>query len=346
MSTLESDSGFANDDIHLLESGNFADATIVCGDRTWKVHKLILGSRCKWFQIAFYGKMSEALSGKITLEEQDPELIDILLRFIYAKDINIAKLRDGKDIPALCIQLSRLGDFFQLHELQKKAMIEIKAHINNTLAFLDPVVRKCGERPPESLAEILGVVKEAYQDPCNDEISETLRRFVCKNKHRIFRFKDAVNLLDEIPEMAQDLTMSYITDDIASNMRKPIYHLGLPVLKAVCDTKFLYEANGSNLGPGAVATMPCLLYPVIGNAHSIFTPIDPKTERTIDSIRWITPDVSSVIQMTSNPESDTVWVRMKRSPGQIEVLHVRFDNSKVREFTSNAMTEPILESNK
>lgn len=45
-------------DTQLFESGNFADATIVCGDRTWKVHKLILSSRCKWFKAAFYGNMA------------------------------------------------------------------------------------------------------------------------------------------------------------------------------------------------------------------------------------------------------------------------------------------------
>lgn len=53
------DSGsLATSDIRLFETGNFADATIVCGDRTWKVHKLILSSRCKWFKAAFYGKLA------------------------------------------------------------------------------------------------------------------------------------------------------------------------------------------------------------------------------------------------------------------------------------------------
>lgn len=48
----------ATADIRLFESGIFADATVVCGDRTWKVHKVIVGSRCKWFRGAFYGKLA------------------------------------------------------------------------------------------------------------------------------------------------------------------------------------------------------------------------------------------------------------------------------------------------
>lgn len=54
----------ANADISLFGTGNFADATIVCGDRTWKVHRAILSSRCKWFKAAFFGNLE--VSFKIT----------------------------------------------------------------------------------------------------------------------------------------------------------------------------------------------------------------------------------------------------------------------------------------
>jgi hypothetical protein len=37
----------------LLESGLFADATVVCLKRQWKVHKTILCTRNKWFEKAF-----------------------------------------------------------------------------------------------------------------------------------------------------------------------------------------------------------------------------------------------------------------------------------------------------
>lgn len=41
-------------DLALLESGLFADAAITCGDRTWKVHRVIM-CRCEWFKKAFSG---------------------------------------------------------------------------------------------------------------------------------------------------------------------------------------------------------------------------------------------------------------------------------------------------
>lgn len=45
---------FQSKDLDLLESGLFADATITCGDRIWKVHKSII-CRCDWFKKAFTG---------------------------------------------------------------------------------------------------------------------------------------------------------------------------------------------------------------------------------------------------------------------------------------------------
>lgn len=45
---------FMSNDLELLETGLLADATITCGDRTWKVHKSII-YRCEWFKKAFNG---------------------------------------------------------------------------------------------------------------------------------------------------------------------------------------------------------------------------------------------------------------------------------------------------
>lgn len=58
MSNTNGDGNLVDADIRLFETGDLADATIVCGDRTWNVHKTILGSRCKWFKAAFYGNLA------------------------------------------------------------------------------------------------------------------------------------------------------------------------------------------------------------------------------------------------------------------------------------------------
>lgn len=42
-------------DLKLLESGNFSDVTVTCGNKTWKLHKNILCSRSMWFEKALTG---------------------------------------------------------------------------------------------------------------------------------------------------------------------------------------------------------------------------------------------------------------------------------------------------
>lgn len=46
---------FRGNDIKLLQTGNFADGTVKCKDRTWKVHRALLASRLNFFKAAFYG---------------------------------------------------------------------------------------------------------------------------------------------------------------------------------------------------------------------------------------------------------------------------------------------------
>ncbi|KAI0011243.1 hypothetical protein F4779DRAFT_573948 [Xylariaceae sp. FL0662B] len=39
----------------LLETGEFSDAVVKCGQRSWKVHRAILCPRSKWFRAALAG---------------------------------------------------------------------------------------------------------------------------------------------------------------------------------------------------------------------------------------------------------------------------------------------------
>lgn len=39
----------------LLETGNFADAELICGDKTFKIHKSVVCTRSVWFEKALAG---------------------------------------------------------------------------------------------------------------------------------------------------------------------------------------------------------------------------------------------------------------------------------------------------
>lgn len=42
-------------DLKLLATGNFADAEIICGDKTFKIHKSVVCTRSVWFEKALTG---------------------------------------------------------------------------------------------------------------------------------------------------------------------------------------------------------------------------------------------------------------------------------------------------
>lgn len=236
-------------------------------------------------------------------------------------DIDIPKLRAGKDIPAFCIQVFRLGDFFLLDDLKEKAKTELKVHIENKLTFLDT---EAGHgQTPDWLTEILNALEEAYKDGSTRPILETLLEFVCLNKHKIFQFKDAVGLIDKIPEMAKDLIKSYFVGNMAAQPR-PRFRLGLPVIAAVGSQGYLYELRTVKLGPAGSPKMPCLLYPMVGSDYSVFAAVNPKTDKESDSLGWMAPMTHRVDAITSHPDSEVVKIEGRLlMPKRI---YIRFDD--------------------
>lgn len=46
----------------LLETGNFADAELICGDKTFKTHKSVVCTRSVWFEKALAGGFKASTS--------------------------------------------------------------------------------------------------------------------------------------------------------------------------------------------------------------------------------------------------------------------------------------------
>ncbi|KAG8157976.1 hypothetical protein KVR01_012248 [Diaporthe batatas] len=81
--TTAAEVDYKSGDLDLLSSGNFSDVEVVCGDRSWKCHGAILVPRCLWFRKALTGPFQESNTRKITLAEEDPICIDLVLKYIY-----------------------------------------------------------------------------------------------------------------------------------------------------------------------------------------------------------------------------------------------------------------------
>ncbi|KAK7745813.1 hypothetical protein SLS53_002530 [Cytospora paraplurivora] len=112
------------DNLKLFESGFLSDAQVICKERTWNVHKLILCGRSTWFKKALTGGWSETASSKVTVNEMDPDTMDAVLRFIYSGDLTI-KVKDKHLCIASYVHLWSHADFFKLDDMKAKVILRI-----------------------------------------------------------------------------------------------------------------------------------------------------------------------------------------------------------------------------
>jgi len=67
----------------LFNDPKFSDAVLECGSETFHVHRVVLSTQSSFFNKAFAGEWNESKERKITLEEDTPEVVDAMLRFMY-----------------------------------------------------------------------------------------------------------------------------------------------------------------------------------------------------------------------------------------------------------------------
>ncbi|PFH61461.1 hypothetical protein XA68_17292 [Ophiocordyceps unilateralis] len=65
-------------------SGKYADLTIRCGGRDFKTHRAILCPQSSFFDKACHSGFKESVTGVVELPEDDPDILDRFLQFIYS----------------------------------------------------------------------------------------------------------------------------------------------------------------------------------------------------------------------------------------------------------------------
>lgn len=99
-----------NDFEQLLENGKFSDVMLLLGEKEFCVHKSILAARSRVFAAMFEHAMKEQTDGIVEIADVEPEIMQELLRFIYAGKVN--------NIQMLACDLLAAADKYDLQGLK------------------------------------------------------------------------------------------------------------------------------------------------------------------------------------------------------------------------------------
>ncbi|KAJ9414681.1 hypothetical protein FOXG_17151 [Fusarium oxysporum f. sp. lycopersici 4287] len=75
--------------VQARESGEFTDFTLACDGRDIKVHKIIICSQSPVFRAACAGQFKEAFSGTYDLTSHQPDMIQLMVDYLYTGDYSI-----------------------------------------------------------------------------------------------------------------------------------------------------------------------------------------------------------------------------------------------------------------
>ncbi|TPX12620.1 uncharacterized protein E0L32_000797 [Thyridium curvatum] len=195
-------------DADLFQSGFLADATVKCGDKTFNVHLLILCRRCEWFKKCFVGHYKESQDREVTIVDENPDLIECLLFYIYSQDVEkaVTKLANITQWSRYkgCVMLWKAGDFFLLPGLKrgtrKHLFTLIKADISRLCSIDDPTAF--------SIDEISDAIRAAYTIPNAKWWRTAIAGFLCIARRNTLKSDKLFELMEEIPHFAVDFLKS------------------------------------------------------------------------------------------------------------------------------------------
>ncbi|KAI8627889.1 BTB/POZ protein [Xylariaceae sp. FL1651] len=201
----------ADQDKELLDTGLFSDVTVTCGDSEWKLHRAILSTRSDWFRAALCGNFDEAESRIINLHEQNPDIVRILIEWIYIRDRSEPDkaMAYGNEIGRLenSIELLRAADFFCLSDLRLICEEHIQECYKKLLLQLDTIDLIVHDRSTDEeliLQTLAKTVKVVYELRLDTFKSCLVGPVVgCHlSALRVPAFRD---ILNETPQYAVDL---------------------------------------------------------------------------------------------------------------------------------------------
>ncbi|EXK40912.1 hypothetical protein FOMG_04479 [Fusarium oxysporum f. sp. melonis 26406] len=159
--------------LHLVESGEFSDFTLICKDREFKLHQVIVCPQSPVISAALHSGFEETTSKVVTVNEFDVATVQSMVTFLYTGDYKLApetekpvQVKDGdekseegeidseddnmsKDSPASQkiedktaekilshLRVNAIADYYNIEKLAKHSTSKIYTILQDDLDFL------------------------------------------------------------------------------------------------------------------------------------------------------------------------------------------------------------------
>ncbi|KAK1144220.1 hypothetical protein N8T08_005633 [Aspergillus melleus] len=117
----------------VFRSSAFSDLTIICDNREFKVHKVIISMQSGYFARMFRHDWKEVQEGVIRLQEDDPSAIEAMLHFMYGYQYDRPDvIKSPESAMLLHVKVYQAGDKYGIPRLKDKAM---KKFATSTMEF-------------------------------------------------------------------------------------------------------------------------------------------------------------------------------------------------------------------
>ncbi|KXS97761.1 hypothetical protein AC578_3189 [Pseudocercospora eumusae] len=126
----------------------YADLTIRCGERHWKMHKVIVCSRCKFFEKACDGRFKEAAGNVVTLPDDPPNAVAAMLQYLYTAAYDDSSDQEGCAPLVFNFRVHIVADKYDLPGLVALAEHKFKSRVDSGRF---------------GIIEIVDAVREAYK---------------------------------------------------------------------------------------------------------------------------------------------------------------------------------------
>ncbi|KAK5706182.1 hypothetical protein LTR97_001169 [Elasticomyces elasticus] len=150
----------------LYATGRYSDLTLVCGRRSFKVHKAVLHAHSSVFRTMLSGDFAEANQSTIPLPDDSPDSLEVLLYYMYHDEYLKFDTDDythnfNANSPRAIVHAYAIADKYDVPGLQLLATYRLAEIVNfesHELHFAISAVRTISECTTESDSTLWDVV--------------------------------------------------------------------------------------------------------------------------------------------------------------------------------------------